>query len=137
MTDRQLLDAIAAGQATPGPLFTTATFIGYLLGGPGVAVIATVAMFLPAFVFTALSSLVLERLSASRHARAFLDGVNDPAVALILVVVITLARTAFSGPLPVAVGILAAVAILIARFYPSWVLLGAALTGAAVGLITK
>ena len=137
LTDRQLLDAIAAGQATPGPLFTTATFIGYLLGGPGVAVIATVAMFLPAFVFTALSSLVLERLSASRHARAFLDGVNAAAVALILVVVITLARTAFSGPLPVAVGILAAVAILIARFNPSWMLLGAALTGAAVGLITK
>jgi chromate transporter len=137
LTDRQLLDAIAAGQATPGPLFTTATFIGYLLGGPAVAVIATVAMFLPAFVFTALSSLVLERLSASRYARAFLDGVNAAAVALILVVVITLARTAFSGPLPVAVGLLAAVAILIARFNPSWVLLAAALTGAAFGLITR
>jgi chromate transporter len=136
LTDRQLLDAVAAGQATPGPLFTTATFIGYLLGGPAVAVIATVAMFLPAFVFTALSSLVLERLSVSRHARAFLDGVNAAAVALILVVVITLARTAFSGSLPVAVGILATVAILIARFNPSWVLLAAALTGAAFGLVT-
>jgi chromate transporter len=136
LTDRQLLDAVAAGQATPGPLFTTATFIGYLLGGPSTAIIATVAMFLPAFVLTALSSLVLERLSASRYARAFLDGVNAAAVALIVVVVIALARTAFSGALPVAVGILAAVAILIARFNPSWVLLAAAVTGAAFGLIT-
>lgn len=135
LTDRQLLDAIAAGQATPGPLFTTATFIGYLLGGPSTAVIATVAMFLPAFVFTALSSLVLERLRASRYARAFLDGVNAAAVALIVVVVLTLARTAFSGALPIAVGILAAVAILIARLNPSWVLLAAAVTGAAFGLI--
>jgi chromate transporter len=103
LTDRQLLDAVAAGQATPGPLFTTATFIGYLLGGPVVAMIATVAMFLPAFVLTALSSLVLERLRASRYARAFLDGVNAAAIALIVVAVITLARTAFSGALPVAI----------------------------------
>ena len=136
LTDRQLLDAVAAGQATPGPLFTTATFIGYLLGGPAVAMIATVAMFLPAFVLTALSSLVLERLRASRYARAFLDGVNAAAIALIVVAVITLARTAFSGALPVAMGILAALAILVVRLNPSGVLLAAAVTGAAVGLIS-
>jgi chromate transporter len=136
LTDRQLLDAVAAGQATPGPLFTTATFIGYLLGGPVVAVIATVAMFLPAFVLTALSSLVLERLRASRYARAFLDGVNAAAIALIVVAVITLARTALSGALPVVMGILAAMAIFVARLNPSWVLLAAAVTGAAFGLIS-
>ena len=136
LTDRQLLDAVAAGQATPGPLFTTATFIGYLLGGPAVAAIATVAMFLPAFVLTALSSLVLERLRASRYARAFLDGVNAAAIALIVVAVITLARTALSGALPVVMGILAAMAIFVARLNPSWVLLAAAVTGAAFGLIS-
>jgi len=136
LTDRQLLDAVAAGQATPGPLFTTATFIGYLLGGPAVAAIATVAMFLPAFVLTALSSLVLERLRASRYARAFLDGVNAAAIALIVVAVITLARTALSGALPVVMGILAAMAIFVARLNPSWVLLAAAVTGAAFGVIS-
>jgi chromate transporter len=133
LTDRQLLDAIAAGQASPGPLFTTATFIGYLLGGPGAAVIATIAMFLPAFVFATLSSLFIERLSASRYTRAFLDGVNAAAIALIVVAVITLARTALSGALPVAMGMLAAVAILVARLNPSWVLLAAAAIGAMFG----
>ena len=136
LTDRQLLDAIAAGQATPGPLFTTATFIGYLLGGPAVAVTATVAMFLPAFVCAALSSLVLDRLAASRYARAFLDGVNAAAIALIAVTVITLARTAFSGALPVVIGGAALIALLVARLNPSWVLLAAALVGAAFGSIT-
>jgi chromate transporter len=134
LTDRQLLDAIAAGQATPGPLFTTATFIGFLLGGPSTAIIATVGMFLPAFAFTALSSLLLERLSASRHARAFLDGVNAAAVALIVVAVITLARTALSDAAPVAIGILAALAMFVARVNPSWVLLAAAVTGAALAV---
>jgi chromate transporter len=133
LTNRELLDAVAAGQATPGPLFTTATFIGYLLGGPAVAVLATVAMFLPAFVFSALSSVMLHWLRRSPYARAFLDGVNAAAVALIIVAVITLARTAFAGMLPVVVGVLAGVAILIARLNPSYVLLAAAVTGAAMG----
>ena len=137
LTERQLLDAIAAGQATPGPLFTTATFIGYLLGGPVVAVTATVAMFLPAFVCAALSSLVLDRLAASRYARAFLDGVNAAAVALIAVTAIALARTAFSGALPVVIGVAALIALLVMRLNPSWVLVGAALIGAAVGLMTE
>jgi chromate transporter len=134
LTNRELLDAIAAGQATPGPLFTTATFIGYLLGGPAAAAVATVAIFLPAFVFSALSSVLLDRLRTSRPARAFLDGVNAAAIALIIVAVITLARTAFAGVLPVAIGVAAAMAILVARWNPSYVLLAAALTGAAWGL---
>ncbi len=97
LTQEQLLDAIAAGQATPGPVFTTATFIGYLLGGPWAAVVATVAIFLPAFVFSAVSSTFLDRLNRSRLARAFLDGVNAAAVALIAVVLVRLASAAFTG----------------------------------------
>jgi chromate transporter len=86
LTDAQLLDAVAVGQATPGPLFSTATFIGYLLGGPAGAVAATVGIFLPAFLAVGLSIPVLARLRASPRARAFLDGVNVAAVALIAIV---------------------------------------------------
>jgi chromate transporter len=135
LTERELLDAIAAGQATPGPVFTTATFIGYLLGGPSMAVAATVAMFAPAFVFSAVSSVALDRLKASRAARAFLDGVNAAAVAMIAVVVVALGRSAFTGVMPVLIGLAAAVALFAARVNPMLVMLAAALAGAAYGLI--
>jgi chromate transporter len=100
-------------------------------------VLATVAIFLPAFVFSALSSVMLHRLRRSPYARAFLDGVNAAAIALIIVAVITLARTAFAGMLPVVVGVLAGVAILIARLNPSHVLLAAAVAGAAMGAVGR
>ncbi len=134
LSDRELLDAIAAGQATPGPLFTTATFIGYLVGGPGVAAAATIAMFTPAFVFSAVASALLPRLRGSVRARAFLDGVNAAAVALIAVVLVTLARTALDGPLPVAIGLAAGAALFMANISPSLVLAGAAIAGAVYGL---
>ena len=136
LTDRELLDAVAAGQATPGPLFTTATFIGYLLGGPAVAVVATMAMFMPAFLFSAVSSVLLDRLRTSALARAFLDGVNAAAVALIVLVAVTLGRVAFDGVLGIMIGIGAAIAILIARVSPTIVLLAAAAAGAVYGVWT-
>lgn len=134
LTEQQLLDAIAAGQATPGPLFTTATFIGYLLGGPAVAAVATVAMFAPAFVFSAISSAVMDRLRASPRVRAFLDGVNAAAVALIAVVVVMLGRAAFEGWWPIAVGFASAIAIFVAQVSPTRVLLAAACIGVVRGL---
>ena len=82
LSESQLLDAIAVGQVTPGPLFTTATFIGYLLGGPVAAVVATVGIFLPAFFFVAISGPLVPRLRASPVAGAFLDGVNVASLAL-------------------------------------------------------
>lgn len=85
ITDSQLLDAVAVGQLTPGPVFSTGTFIGFLVGGWTGALAATVGIFLPAFAFVALSVVLLARLRASRRARAFLDGVNAAAVALIVV----------------------------------------------------
>jgi chromate transporter len=91
ITETQLLDAIAVGQATPGPLFSTATFIGYLVGGPSGAIAATVGVFLPAFLAVALSIPVLDRLRDSVRARAFLDGVNAAAVGLLAVVAAQLA----------------------------------------------
>ncbi len=82
LTDHQLLDAVAIGQFTPGPLFTTATFIGYVLGGIPAALLATVGIFLPSFIFVLISNPWISRLRNSVLASAFLDGVNVSALAL-------------------------------------------------------
>ena len=102
LSERQLLDAVAVGQATPGPLFSTATFIGYVLAGPLGAVAATVGVFLPAFLAVGLSIPVLDRLRRSADARAFLDGVNVGAVALIAIVAVQLGIGAIRDPLSLA-----------------------------------
>ncbi|MBI5384643.1 MAG: chromate efflux transporter [Verrucomicrobia bacterium] len=130
LSEAQLLDAIAVGQITPGPLFTTATFVGYVLGGPGAALLATLGIFLPAFVFVAVSGPIIPRLRNSKWAGAFLDGVVVASLALMVVVTWYLARAALvDGPTVV----LAAVsAVLLFRFRVNsvWLVLG----GAAVGL---
>lgn len=82
LTQTQLLDAVAVGQVTPGPVFTTATFVGYLLGGVWGAIVATIGIFLPGFLFVAASRPLIPRIRRSRKAAAFLDGVNVGAVAL-------------------------------------------------------
>jgi len=86
LTEAQLLDAIAVGQFTPGPVFTTATFIGYVLGGASGAAVATAGIFLPAFCFVAVSGPLVPRLRKSAVAGAFLDGVNVASLALMAVV---------------------------------------------------
>src|SRR5208282_2052881 len=86
LTEGQLLDAIAIGQMTPGPVFTTATFIGYILAGVPGAVMATVGIFLPSFIFVALIGQLLPRVRRSRTAGAFLDGVNVASLALLAAV---------------------------------------------------
>jgi chromate transporter len=134
LTQMQLIDAIAAGQATPGPVFTTATFIGYLVGGPSGAVVATAAMFLPAFVFSAASSALLPRLRRSAAARTFLAGVNAAAVALIAVVVIRLAQAAFTGWIPVVIAAAAAAAVFGLRLNSAIVLAATASIGALLTL---
>ena len=129
LTEAQLLDAIAVGQVTPGPVFTSATFIGYLLGGSTGAIAATVGIFLPAFAFTAVSARLLQRLHHSSIARAFLDGVSAAAVALIAVVVLALARAAITDLATAALAVVAAVLIVWLRWNSAWVILGAALIG--------
>src|SRR5260370_35922365 len=86
LTQAQLLDAVAVGQVTPGPVFSTATFIGYILGGTSGAMVATVGIFLPAFFFVSISGPLLPRLRRSPIAGAFLDGVNAGPLALMVVV---------------------------------------------------
>lgn len=93
LTDRQLLDAVAVGQVTPGPVYTAATFVGYLLAGVPGAFVATVAIFLPAFVGVALVHPYLPRLRASTLAAGILDAVNAASLGLMAAVTIQLART--------------------------------------------
>jgi chromate transporter len=129
LSEAQLIDAVAVGQITPGPVFSTATFIGYVLAGPAGAAVATLGIFLPAFVFVALSGPLIPRLRASPTAAAFLDGVNAASLALMAVVTLKLARAAFVDLPTVALG--AASALLLVRYQlnSSWLVLGGALAG--------
>ncbi len=133
LTDRQLLDAVAVGQFTPGPVFTTATFVGYVVGGWSGATLATLGIFLPAFVLVAVTNPLVPRLRRSRWAAAFLDGVNVAAVALMAAVAWTLGRSAI---VDATTALLAAgTAVLLIRFKvnSAWLVL----VGAAVGLAVR
>ena len=134
LTEAQLLDAITLGQVTPGPVFTSATFIGYLVAGGAGAVVATVGIFLPAFVFTALGASVLHRVRRSARASAFMAGVNAAAVALIGVVALTLTRAALVDGVTVALALGTALVLTATRVNSSWLLAAAALLGWATHL---
>ena len=131
LSERQLLDAVAVGQVTPGPVFTTATFIGYVLGGAPGAAVATIGIFLPAFVFVALSGLVLPRIRHSPAARAVLDGVNVASLALMAVVTAQLARAAVVDWTTLALAVLSAVLLLRWKVNSAWLVLGAGVIGMA------
>jgi chromate transporter len=130
LTERQLLDALAIGQATPGPVFTTATFVGYVLAGVPGALAATLGIFLPALILVPLTAPVIPRLQGAPAARAFLDGVNIGAVALMVVVAVQLGRAALTGPGPVAVAAFALL-LLLGGVNGMWLLGAAALLGTA------
>ena len=132
--EAELLDAVAIGQVTPGPVFTTATFIGYLLGGTAGAAVATVGIFLPAFVFVAVSGPLVARIRGSSTAAAFLDGVNAAAVALMGVVVARLALVAIVD-LPTALLAIGGAFVLVVTGVSSiWLLAAGALFGLASSL---
>lgn len=129
ITEAQLLDATAIGQVTPGPVFTTATFIGYLLAGPVGALVGTLGIFLPAFFFVAVSGPLVPRLRRSPVAGAFLDGVNAASLALMAVVTWQLGRAALIDFPTLALAVLSAVALLRFRVNSAWLVLGGALMG--------
>jgi chromate transporter len=132
LSEGQLLDAVAVGQVTPGPVFTTATFIGYLLGGPPAAVLATVGIFLPAFVFVAISGPLVPRIRRSRVAGAFLDGVNVASIALMGLVTWRLGRAAIVDLPTLALAAASAVALIRFRLNSTWLVGFGALAGLAL-----
>lgn len=129
LTETQLLDAIVVGQVTPGPVFTTATFVGYLVGGPLAAAIATVAIFLPGFVLVALTAPHLGGLRRSAVLSAALDGVNVASLALMAVVTWQLGRVALVGPSSVALALVGAVLLLRWRVASLWLVAAGAVHG--------
>ena len=122
ITDRQLIDAIAIGQITPGPVFTTATFIGYLLGGVPGALLATLGIFLPSFIFIALASLLINRLRNSPWMIGFLDGVNVAALGLMLGVTVQLASTAMIDPITILIVLVSLFLLLRFKINTTWLI---------------
>jgi chromate transporter len=133
ITDRQLLDAVAVGQFTPGPVFTTATFIGYLVAGWGGALLATLAIFLPSFVFVAMSHPLIPYIRSSRWTGAFLDGVNVAALGLMAAVTWTLARAALVDLVALGLALVTLGLLLTTRVNSAWLVIG----GGVVGLLVR
>ena len=131
LTDRQLLDAIAVGQVTPGPVFTTATFVGFVLAGWMGAVVATVAIFLPSFVFVGLSHPLLPRVRGSRGTAAFLDGVNVAALGLMAAVTWQLARGALTDWFAALLAAASGALLVRTRVNSAWLVAAGAVAGVA------
>lgn len=129
LTEGQLLDAVAVGQITPGPVFSAATFIGYLLAGTQGAALATAGIFLPSFVFVALSGPLVPLLRRSAAAGAFLDGVNVAALALMAIACGTLARAAIVDTVTACVALASAALLLRTGVNSAWLVLAGAVVG--------
>jgi len=132
LTDQQLIDAVAMGQITPGPLSSTATFIGYVLAGVPGAILATIGIFLPAFIFVALSSPIIPRLQQSPVARAFLDGVNVASLALMAAVTGQLGAAALTDWYAILLALITAILLFRFKVSTTW-LIG---LGAAAGFLS-
>lgn len=133
LTQQQLLDAIAIGQFTPGPVLSTSTFIGYIiLGVPG-AIVATIGIFLPSFCFVFAFNPLIPKMRQSKYASAFLDAVNASALALMVVVTLRLAQSTFIEPsfqiIDVAIAVVAAFLVIRFKVNPAWLVLGGAMVG--------
>jgi chromate transporter len=130
LTDQQLIDAVAVGQLTPGPVFTTATFIGYIVAGTSGAALSTLAIFLPSFVFVAIVYPMVPRLRGSAWMSAFLDGVNVAAIGLMLAVTWQLGRSAVIDGPSAAMALVATILLLRWRINSVWLIAGAGVIGA-------
>ena len=133
LTSQQLLDAVAIGQFTPGPVFTTATFIGYVIAGNAGAIAATIGIFLPAFVLVALVNPWVPKLRQSPWAAGFLDGVNAASMGLMAAVTYTLTRTALIDWVTLIIAIGSAIAVFRFKINSAWLVLA----GGIIGLIIR
>jgi chromate transporter len=129
LTESQLLDAVAVGQVTPGPVFTTATFIGYLLDGPRGATVATLGIFLPAFFFVAISGPLVPRLRRSTVAGNVFDGINVGSLALMAVVTVQLCGAAIVDVTTFLLAVTSAVLLVRFQVNSAYLVVGAALVG--------
>jgi len=129
LTDSQLIDAVAVGQLTPGPVFTTGTFIGYLLAGLPGSIVATVGIFLPAFLLVAASGPLVPKIRKSRVAASFLDGVNVGSLALMAFVAWQLGRTSIVDGFTIALATVSAIALFRLKVNSVWLILGGAVAG--------
>ncbi len=136
LTSTQLLDAIAIGQVTPGPLFTTATFIGYLLAGHSGAIAATIGIFLPSFIFVALVIFLAPRLRSSSYFRSWLDGVNAGAWGTIVVVAYRLGLSTLIDWQSISIAIISWLLIWRWKISAIWLISGSAIVG-LVGHFTQ
>ncbi len=133
LTRSQLLDAVAVGQFTPGPVFTTATFVGYIAGGVWGAVVATVGIFLPAFVLVAVTNPLIPRLRRSPWTAAFLDGVNAAAIGLMAAVAWSLGSAAVVDASTATLAVVTALLLIRFKVNSAWLILA----GATIGLLVK
>lgn len=135
LTDQQLLDAVAVGQFTPGPVFTTATFVGYVLAGVPGAVVATIGIFLPSFCFVALLARIMPHLRKAAWTAAFLDGINVAALGLMAGVTWQLGRAALIDPLTIGLAGVAAFLLFRYKVNSAWLVLAGGLIGLGVAYL--
>lgn len=133
LTDQQLIDAIAIGQVTPGPLFTTATFIGYLLAGIPGAVLGTLGIFLPSFIFVALSNPLIPRIRNSGWVSSLLDGVNIASLGLMAAVTYQLGQASLIDLTTLLITLVSLALLIRFRINSTWLILG----GALIGLVSR
>jgi len=131
LTDQQLIDAIAIGQVTPGPVFTTATFIGYVMGGLPGGFVATLGIFLPSFIFVAISNPLIPQMRKSKWVSSLLDGVNVASLGLMAAVTWQLGRASLTGPLPILIAIVSFVLLIRFKVNSTWLIAGGGLAGLA------
>ena len=129
LTEAQLIDAVAIGQVTPGPVFTTATFIGYLLGGLPGALLATLGIFLPSFIFVAISNPLIPRMRNSPWVSGLLDGVNVASFGLMAAVTWQLGTASLIDPLTIGVGLVSLLLLVRFKINTTWLIAGGALLG--------
>lgn len=135
LTDQQLLDAVAIGQVTPGPLFTAATFIGYLLGGAPGALLATLGIFLPSFIFVAISNPLIPKIRNSTWTGSLLDGVNASALGLMAAVTVQLGISSLIDLFTVVIALISLLLLLRYKINSTWLIAGGGLAGFLISLV--
>jgi chromate transporter len=133
LTQDQLLDAISIGQVTPGPLFSTATFVGYVVAGLPGAVVATIGIFLPSFILVGLLIRLVDKIRERTWSSAFLDGVNAASVALMAGITVVLAKDAVVDVLTAGLALVTALILWRTRINSAWLIAGGALVGMVAG----